>query len=584
MTDLASPRIHEPLTTLEINPAESQNILTQIPTEIIEKIVEILDVPSILNLRLTCRDLARRTVGPHLLKTCFQLQTTDLSSASLSRLEQIVSYPVFGPAVKQLTFRATVYYSDRLDKTQMQRGTSGSANSSLQADLARYHENLNWLADRRGEQALSEFDEHEAVISQLAGIMKHLGEPEAKTPPALGRGLELMGGVSPGPGIIYSPARSGPPIWNNVACRASQAFYITIQAMVRSGLKTPLLWIYPQTRRCSVPAGTISWLMAAVDHQDLARVMSGIKNFALSFAPAVGTKASFGLLQADADVSDEDRTASNYRQVRPSEPFLTLEEETRLEEDAFVAVPEFIRLVSADVKILDLHMFNPHKKRAPRYSRIFVNLSREVHFPKLEDCALGGIWATEASLVQFLEKHGAQLRRLALRDIWLTEGSWAPIFGLLHPRTFPNLEFLRLESLFCGERSRIVNLCPKTGHGGEPRSTNNFIKNGVDIAGRSRQFLIDLPSNSYFNCTEGKQVFCREWNRELFWLDSRDEEGVPVGLEFSTEDRGFMFPSAQLRDWKMRRADEFGPPPGAEEWQEYQMAMGRSMTDGVILH
>ncbi|KAK4209152.1 hypothetical protein QBC37DRAFT_58463 [Rhypophila decipiens] len=337
--------------------ASNTYIFAPIPSEILENIIEYLDLSSILKLRLTCRDLAKRAVGPHLLKTGYERTTIDLSSAGFSRVEEIIWSPGFGPAVKHLTVQAVVYYMDGQDSQQI----SGTSRTS-EVQMNEVEEKLNWVADRRSEQALAEWDEHQEVIIRLSEMMKQLGGPMAERP-MLRSGLDLVCVVSPTQGIMHSPVRSGPAIWNNVARRASQAFYVTMNAMVRSGLKTPLLWIFPQTSRCSVPASTISWLLHSVDNQDLARVMSGIKNFALSFAPVIGTRVDFGLQPALG--ASEEPNPGQERQFDVPALVLAPDGLSLLIQEAFIAVPRFIGMVSANVEVLDLHMFTPPGNRAP---------------------------------------------------------------------------------------------------------------------------------------------------------------------------------------------------------------------------
>ncbi|KAM7203085.1 hypothetical protein V8F33_002433 [Rhypophila sp. PSN 637] len=536
-------------------------IFAPIPSEILEHMIEYLDLSSISNLRLTCRDLANRAVGPHLLRTGCERTTIDLSSARFSRVEEIISSPVFGPAVKHLTVQAVVYYMDELDSQQISETFRTS-----EVQMNEVEEWLNWVADRRSEQALAEWDEHQEVIIRLSEMMGQLGGPMADRP-ILRSGLDLACIVSPIQGVMYSPARAGPAIWNNVARRASQAFYVTMNAMVRSGLKTPLLWIFPQTPRCSVPASTISWLLHSVDNQDLARVMSGIKNFALSFAPVLGTRVDFGLQPAPG--ASKEPNPERERQFDVPRLFLAADGLNLLMQEAFIAVPRFIAMVAADVEVLDLHMFTPYGSRTPEYCQTFVNLARVTHFPKLRDCTLRGLWATPDSVLQFLDKHGSQLRRLKLRDIWLPHGNWLSVFRKLQPDTLPNLQYLRLENLlqyrYDQVRNCLVNLSPK----------GLLQRKGIDRNGEEIYFnLTSLPDRCHFPHYGGKLVFLREWDGEAFFLESRDEHGVPVGLEFTDEPRMTVENSSMYQDWRMARADEFGPPPSATQWEEHHVSLG----------
>ncbi|KAM7210932.1 hypothetical protein V8F06_013689 [Rhypophila decipiens] len=522
-------------------------IFAPIPSEILENIIEYLDLSSILKLRLTCRDLAKRAVGQRLLKTGYERTTIDLSSAGFSRVEEIISSPGFGPAVKHLTVQA-------VDSQQI----SGTSRTS-EVQMNEVEERLNWVADRRSEQALSEWDEHQEVIIRLSEMMKQLGGPMAERP-MLRSGLDLVCVVSPTQGIMHSPVRSGPAIWNNVARRASQAFYVTMNAMVRSGLKTPLLWIFPQTSRCSVPASTISWLLHSVDNQDLARVI---------FAPVIGTRVDFGLQPALG--ASEEPNPGQERQFDVPALVLAPDGLSLLIQEAFIAVPRFIGMVSANVEVLDLHMSPPPGNRAPVLCQMFVNLVRDTHFPELRDCTLRGLYATEDSILQFLDKHGSQRRSLKLREIWLPHGNWLSVFRKLQPDTLPNLQYLRLENLlryrYEQVRNCVVNLPPK----------GLLRRKGIGRNGEEIYFnLTSLPDRCHFPCRENDLVFLMKWDGEAFFLESRDEHGVPVGLEFTDEHRMTVETrewSYMYLDWRMARADEFGPPPTAK-WEEHRISLG----------
>ena len=494
-----------------------QNHLATLPTEIIEKIAENLDLPDLSNLRLTCRDMSRRATGPQM-KSHFHAQTTDLSSSSLARLVAITSNPTFGPAVKRLTVLATVYFADWLDKMAGPAlNMTRIVGSYSENQIEEFPQDLEFISDRRAEQSLAELEAHVSVIEQLTVIMKNLGHLDS---------VNLVGVVVTSRDQMCSPARAAPKLWHNVARRAAQAFYVTMEAMVRSGLQTPVFQVFPTTRRCSIPAGCVSWLLSVMDVEPLGTALSPLKNFSLSFAPISGTRNEIGLGPGRAGGQGGGHEGEDGPEA------------AALEEETFQALPALLGLMP-QLEILDLHMYNPFRRRSVGYSNIFVNMARDVQFPKLQKCILRGIWGTEESLLQFLEKHASQIEHLELRDFWLTEGTWAPVFRQLNTKQMPNLEFLRLENLFYGE-NKLVNLAPRN-----PEPIND------------RQ-TAEVSSIISFPCTGGHCVFLREFGPVV----------LNRGLEFSAEDRGRLLPSPEFKRWKMNRGDEFGPPPEAREYEE----------------
>lgn len=160
-----------------------------------------------------------------------------------------------------------------------------------------------------------------------------------------------------------------------------------------------------------------------------------------------------------------------------------------------------------------------------RFKSFLKQQTTDFHLPSLEQCYLRGIYASEESMLQFLENH-PRINQLDLREMTLTSGSWEPIFKHLGSR-MPALTRLRLSSL----RDENESL----------RNLNSVWEEGSGAADYS----------SSYPCGGGlRMVHTREF----------DADDLKKGLEFKPCTPGRALGSPQLRRWLMSRQAEYCPP------------------------
>lgn len=83
-------------------------MLLVLPSEVVALIVELLDPPSILSVRLVCRQL-NETASPIAAKHFFETIETDVTRESLTKLQRLASCEVYRLAVRTIQFRAERY-------------------------------------------------------------------------------------------------------------------------------------------------------------------------------------------------------------------------------------------------------------------------------------------------------------------------------------------------------------------------------------------------------------------------------------------------------------------------------------------
>ncbi|KAK3326166.1 hypothetical protein B0H66DRAFT_588807 [Apodospora peruviana] len=366
--------------------------LDSLPTELVEKVAEQLELADLANLRLTCRGMAAKCNGPHF-KSYFHSQATDLCAQSLARLGAITADPTFGPAIKRLTVTAAVYsydYDYDYDLLALEDTDPSEPDSEDSGEQTNNRANLRWIRAMSKAQSDEEASGHASVIIQLTAILQSLGTLES---------LNLMSVLVTGPHETRSPEESLAVdfnSWNSLWHRTEDVFIITMTDMARSQVQTAVFRVYQTTPRFTVNIGGITSLLSSPHMKGwLANATPDIEEFGLSF----WTNLAF---------------------------------ETEKNE----GIAALLSLLKAQLERLDLHMFNTvhvQERQTTTYDRIFTRIAHDTTFPNLSRCVLRGIYTTEASLLEFL--------------VWLTHGNWTAIFAHLRGPEMPYLEYLRLHSL-----------------------------------------------------------------------------------------------------------------------------------------
>lgn len=391
-----------------------QTNLDSLPSLVTENIVQYLDLGAIKSLRLSCKALSERCIGPHF-KSYFREQRTDLTEESLKSLCALASHPSLGSTVKILTVLAVVYDSSEL-KEVLSSGERRIVNfdgciqtvtyeDCTEEELTTVKSDLGWLQARQDEK-----QSDVSVIESLVSAMKLFEKLDS---------ISLEAAVVQGRGEIEPPPNRK---WHETWTRAWQVYDLTMTAVIRSGIAIDTLTVYRETMRCSVQACNITAHIASLDAADrLSFAGSSIKHLALSISPEI------------------------------TEDF----DSTTLEGQNGYGIAGLLKLMS-NLETLDLHLYRPRKGKRIRCERILEEVAQVVHLPLLKQCSWNGAFCTEETMLQFLKKY-PQITHLTLGEINLVSGSWAPILEYLS-NEMPALISLRLSNLW--RRGNVMNLDP----------------------------------------------------------------------------------------------------------------------------
>lgn len=384
----------------------------QIPPEVLERILTHLDVESIKRLRLINRSLSKNCIGPYF--RSFIQPTTDLTTHSLATL---LSTPWLEHSIHTLTILATSFDSSTAESKLAAGGHEVYDSDEDDSDyvpysteeLANIQSELDWL---NTQNKARENESQDSIVDSLVLIF---------------RGLTSLNTIRLDAAIIVGPnskesitaIRSPHPVWT----RATQVHFMTMSAIVRSGISVSRLNIYRDTLRCSIPLN------------DYAAQIS-------SFSPG-DLSASFANLDA-LELSIASTERGDTRDTTTTEDIL----------------PVISRLLQWTPKLrkLSLHVYRTTDADTEIDDEIFTSMADTVHLPRLQECSLSGFYLTVESLLQFLTKHPT-IQHLALEELHLTSGSWKLIFAHLS-RRMPSLAHLHLSNMLYGGVGGVVNLHP----------------------------------------------------------------------------------------------------------------------------
>lgn len=478
-------------------------ILSTLPPECVEEIVNYLDLATLKALRLSSQKLRARCTGPRF-KSFISHQTVELTKSGLQSFRQLAVHPELGLAAKNLVIMATIYDQTRQRKVINRWGHNlpdGSPTPSGRSHevLAEAESNLAWLDIQQQRQDELPYDE---MVKSLAASLKHIGQLDR---------IDLDACLVQGRDEIRTTDNSRAK-WYPVWMRAARVYCITIEAIAQSGVAPKALTVYQRTPRCSVPVYDIATNRAMRELPGFKDTGKSIEDLALS----ISTKVPTGATECPPRVPVACHEVSSA-----VASIAGLGEEQVLEVEDFGGLARFLSF-TPNLKTLEIHLYNTLLNPVIIYQWMFKSITTETRLPLLEKCNLRGITASGESLLQFLSNH-PQITDLTLNQISLTsEETWQPIFEHLVSRKSPPLKRLHLSTLKSSHQ--MINLHPTWEE-------------------HSKELEENSQSQIYF-------VHTKEF---------RADE-IQRGLEFRPMPVGWMQGSPGSYTWMQSLNKEYGPP------------------------
>ncbi|PIG82869.1 hypothetical protein AARAC_003153 [Aspergillus arachidicola] len=492
-----------------------------LPPEVFETVLTYLDLTSVKSLRLTNQVLAQRCLGPRFLGT-IQQPIFDVSSHNLRSLRALSCNPTLSKRIHALTFLATNLESSELEKSvrtgrYIKRRSNGPFCTAIGVEytpeeLSSAISDLNWLKNQQEARANESSDE---MVELLQLALKGFSELDS---------IYFDGAFIVGRTRRESTQKGK---WHPLWMRASHIFSLVVKAIVQSGAsvkkfeeKLEMLSTNPQTLKLSMSAEINNTLdITAMDKDPLGEFEKGCE-----------------------EIFDSPEVKG----------LLTSEDPRAVPADGTPGITSLLKSASA-LRELDLsfrHTLIGEKLRS--YDRIIGSIAHEVHFPRLEKCALSGFLAKGESILLFLQKH-PDLTSFTLHECTLTTGSWTPIFSHLD-QSMSRLENLSLSNL-SGKHMQNMNYAPRTAHQ-HPNETAQEEQDGQEVDGLvNLQPIWDTdrpPRWSCFSAAGGTYVHTRSFTREE----------LEKGLVFRPLRRGIgrAKGSMELMWWRKSRSALYGPP------------------------
>ncbi|KAH8881484.1 hypothetical protein GQ53DRAFT_832356 [Thozetella sp. PMI_491] len=499
--------------------------LVRLPGELLEIVLENLDLANAKNLRLTCRALQHKCLGP-----CFgrsvEHQTTDLCGDSLQRLQELARHPVFGRMVKRLTVLAAPGSVDHMPKPEKapRRATPrptapGSTALSPPAPLtdelppAAARPELEPAQPRKPR--MMECRLFNDAVDKLAEAFRAFGALQS---------IDLEDGPS-----IMTHHTNVSYLRVLMSYVGARAYHIIMLAVTRSRLRIASLNLYGPAKFCSVSVFELMMPSKGVEIADFEAVGPHIKSFALTMSTR-GPASAAGIEQAVAEPRGVFRLAQelfNPRSLAPGAP----ESWNSHAEDMFATLPRLLQHLP-NLEALDLRLRNEIKDN-PRqnYKKLFLGIARDVHCPELRRLSLRGLCVTQDSLLQLLLSH-RKLSKVEFRHVFLVQGTWAYIFGRL--AEMPAVKRVQLSGIWELSSQTDDNTL-------EQRSIRLINLDPVDrLQGRQ-----DNGQWRSYPCSNGSVIHTNEFSRD----------DLLKGLNFRPKPTGHPLGSVQLYHWQESTRD-----------------------------
>jgi hypothetical protein len=414
-------------------------VLEDLPSELFERIVQHLDLPSICNLRLGCRLLASKATQRHF-KSIFRQKHVDLDERPLINFVHVTQPGGLGCLVEDLVLVGLVNTRSRFLEDYASTSDSGKHLDENKRDEIRrgadIREALRSLRDSKQDvrllsEALRNLNSSSSTSRGLRSlsldVRVYLHDSDRQDLP----GVDIHDakfGYSPKYGADFRLIREA----------TAHTFHLAMESLASSRLRVQKLDLYNgiDTQRCSLPL---------IELDRVGSVEALYPGLRACFAST--TSLSLSLCYPSGPQSAYHESVRQASLLRGAAYFLFPDPYRASDHRDHVALAPFLHMLQG-LKHLDLHFFggvrNPRQQDL-LFTSSLLRISGDSTLPKLESCRIRGLCLDLDGLWPFLEQ--TKPSRLALEHCAAISGMWQPIFDYI---TSPQagLESLHLDDLF----------------------------------------------------------------------------------------------------------------------------------------
>ncbi|KAF2768918.1 hypothetical protein EJ03DRAFT_351757 [Teratosphaeria nubilosa] len=411
-----------------------------LPVEIVEKVVCLLDLPDAGNLRLVSGALAAKS-SQGSFKRYFVSKSVDLTRRSLEDFVRVTEAGSLGSLVEEITLVGIVWDTEYIanvvrDRSKRVTESTEPRPRTRQVELddaavADAAAELKVLREREVEAAAwgkdgGDVDFLRQAFGNLVRNGKDGGLKSLKTEVVVYRETS---------GTRSQPIEGGK--WDLIWDAAAYAFRTVMRALAGSGLQVEELCLFGRQQRCSVASHELD----GVDFggAEMRKCLAALERSSLSFSLDFGSAPAS---EAHDDPCDGKRNRSQEHATPLSEP----------PANTLTGLPTLLQN-TPQLQDLHLHFYSTTTKHEQRNTErqmlqvLFHTIAQTAPLTNLRTCRLRNLTASETSLLTFLQS-SPLLSSLQLEEIHLLDpGSFAPVLEYLANEA-SNLIYLHLDTLW----------------------------------------------------------------------------------------------------------------------------------------
>ncbi|ETS77415.1 hypothetical protein PFICI_11289 [Pestalotiopsis fici W106-1] len=403
----------------------------ELPVEIVESIVQLLDVADIGSLRLASRPLNSKATQGHF-RSFFFSKRVKVNSCQLEKLEFITKHGFLGCQIRDLTLVGLVYDTKGL-KAAVRRHPE---DSEKQHDLKELSEQEVDYEDSRDSGL---------IVRLLGNAFRNIA---AKSRAGKLHSLSLEVAVYRLDAQNESRPSEGEnwqPVWQG----AAETFHTVFSSLRESWVRVDDLNIFnePYLQQCSIASNELSSVISCTD--GLSHTLESLRSLSISMSAPIVNFSQFS--DGWAHKSDSFNAEDNEESEEDEETRITRLVTKAYHEKNFNSFGDLVA-ACRNLKSLEIHQYSVNRSWAhirvpiPMHRLFQHGIGTLVTLPPIEECSLNGVFLRESDILGFLQKSTNSLRRLSMKTVTMVKGSYVAVFDHIARKT-PNLDYLYLDEL-----------------------------------------------------------------------------------------------------------------------------------------